>query len=393
MKENKLSIIIPVYNDEASIEQTLDSVVSQKYDHWECIIIDDCSTDNSARIVQDYILESEYSSFFKQIKMSKNSDQLNAIIAAKDFIQGDYVYILHSDDYLYDDSTFERMNKECLKFSEADAIIAPLALVDVEGKSIGFQKVKTYSQNKTTFVNQILLYGMNQFIDVAIFKAEIFKNNVYKSYLTNNIPFWIKWDDTGLALDVKNTTELFTCYRIHGNNYINNEIGLNSVLSGELRTFVKIYGSYNIPGFSMQRFFLRFFNKLKLNYNPLFFQKRKQIKPSGELINRIIENRLATQPKNEYFRSIVDFYKQNNDRTVFYSSVQTDVFQGKDCREFFKQLKEGNLNSFYYSFMKDMQLGFSKIECEDELSRDKILKVLTFFSIWKCVEVTVKGEI
>ena len=42
-----ISIIIPNYNRESLIAQTLDSIISQTYQNWECIIVDDVSTDNS----------------------------------------------------------------------------------------------------------------------------------------------------------------------------------------------------------------------------------------------------------------------------------------------------------------------------------------------------------
>ena len=47
----KVSIIIPTYNDEKTITETLDSVVSQTYDDYEVIIVDDGSTDNTSVVI------------------------------------------------------------------------------------------------------------------------------------------------------------------------------------------------------------------------------------------------------------------------------------------------------------------------------------------------------
>lgn len=49
-----ISVIIPLYNKAASIEQTLRSVLSQDYDDFEVVVVDDGSTDNSAQIVKKY---------------------------------------------------------------------------------------------------------------------------------------------------------------------------------------------------------------------------------------------------------------------------------------------------------------------------------------------------
>lgn len=49
----KLSIIIPVFNAERFIRETLDSIVSQEFCDWEIICVDDCSTDGSRALLQD----------------------------------------------------------------------------------------------------------------------------------------------------------------------------------------------------------------------------------------------------------------------------------------------------------------------------------------------------
>jgi glycosyltransferase involved in cell wall biosynthesis len=53
--ENLTSVIIPCFNGERFIIDTLNSVCKQTYQNWECIIVDDGSTDNSASIIHNYI--------------------------------------------------------------------------------------------------------------------------------------------------------------------------------------------------------------------------------------------------------------------------------------------------------------------------------------------------
>ena len=50
----KVSIIIPAYNYANYISECLDSVISQTFKDWECIIIDNCSTDNTSEVVKEY---------------------------------------------------------------------------------------------------------------------------------------------------------------------------------------------------------------------------------------------------------------------------------------------------------------------------------------------------
>ncbi|MBC5841440.1 glycosyltransferase family 2 protein [Flavobacterium sp. F-380] len=49
-----VSVIIPVYNCEDFISETLDSIINQTYDNWECVLIDDESTDNVYLILENY---------------------------------------------------------------------------------------------------------------------------------------------------------------------------------------------------------------------------------------------------------------------------------------------------------------------------------------------------
>ena len=50
-----VSIIIPMYNTEKYIGECLDSIFAQTFDDYEIIVVDDCSTDNSCAVVENYI--------------------------------------------------------------------------------------------------------------------------------------------------------------------------------------------------------------------------------------------------------------------------------------------------------------------------------------------------
>ncbi|MCR5670485.1 MAG: glycosyltransferase, partial [Butyrivibrio sp.] len=69
MSERLVSIIMPVYNVERYLQYTLESVIGQTYSNWECLCIDDCSSDSSSEIIKKY---SEQDSRIKYIKLPEN---------------------------------------------------------------------------------------------------------------------------------------------------------------------------------------------------------------------------------------------------------------------------------------------------------------------------------
>lgn len=96
MKETPLvSIITPLYNSAAFIEDALVSVQNQQYQNWEHIIIDDCSEDNSLEIVERF---SGKDARFKLIQLSKNSGSGVARNEGIKIAKGKYIAFIDSDD-------------------------------------------------------------------------------------------------------------------------------------------------------------------------------------------------------------------------------------------------------------------------------------------------------
>lgn len=54
MKEKLLSIIVPIYNSEQYLKHCLDTIMNQTYSTFECLMVDDGSTDNSSDICTEY---------------------------------------------------------------------------------------------------------------------------------------------------------------------------------------------------------------------------------------------------------------------------------------------------------------------------------------------------
>lgn len=93
--EAKVSVITPMYNSADYILQTIESVIAQTYKHWEMIIVDDCSQDNSVEIVSEVI---KNESRVKLIKLVKNCGGAVSRNTAIREASGRYIAFLDSDD-------------------------------------------------------------------------------------------------------------------------------------------------------------------------------------------------------------------------------------------------------------------------------------------------------
>lgn len=99
MCDNELiSVIVPVYNTEKYIRQTLDSVVNQTYKNLEILIVDDGSTDGSPDICDEYRTDGRVKVFHRPNEGVAASRQFGV-----DVCNGSYFVTLDSDDYVADD--------------------------------------------------------------------------------------------------------------------------------------------------------------------------------------------------------------------------------------------------------------------------------------------------
>ncbi|MBU9722708.1 MULTISPECIES: glycosyltransferase family 2 protein [Bacillaceae] len=95
-KYNKLvSVITPAFNSARFIEETIQSVQNQTYPHWEMIIVDDCSTDETVKIIQEYATQDKR---IKLIQLMENSGPAVARNTAIRNSRGRYIAFLDSDD-------------------------------------------------------------------------------------------------------------------------------------------------------------------------------------------------------------------------------------------------------------------------------------------------------
>ena len=96
MSKIKVSIIIPIYNSEKTLNRLLDSVLNQSYKNLEIILINDGSTDNSLKIINSFGKKDKRISIINQ----KNQGVSNSRNTGLKVATGKYILFLDSDDYI-----------------------------------------------------------------------------------------------------------------------------------------------------------------------------------------------------------------------------------------------------------------------------------------------------
>ena len=120
MDKDLISIIIPVYNREKLISQTLDSILTQSYKNWECIIVDDGSIDNTPKIIQKYVnrdLRFKYYDRPVGLKKGANACRNFGFIISK----GNFIQWFDSDDIMHNDMLKIKIEK--IKSSNSDFVV------------------------------------------------------------------------------------------------------------------------------------------------------------------------------------------------------------------------------------------------------------------------------
>src|SRR5690606_10858035 len=94
-----ISIIIPTYNRAHIIGETLDSILAQTYTHWECIVVDDGSTDGTAHLMAGYMeRDTRFRYYHRPVERPKGPCSCRNYGFEQS--KGDYVNFFDSDDLL-----------------------------------------------------------------------------------------------------------------------------------------------------------------------------------------------------------------------------------------------------------------------------------------------------
>ena len=170
-----LSIIIPLYNKQAVIARTIESILSQSYINWELIIVDDGSTDGSDEVVRLYLGDQRIR-YIRKPNGGVSSARNRGIKEAK----GEWICYIDADDYFLPEG-LKTMVELAEKYNVK--VAAGRFLIEIKKKRFpgvnGKREGALEDNFKEWFFNRVIPRA-----GVAVFHAELLKNHLFDETLS-----------------------------------------------------------------------------------------------------------------------------------------------------------------------------------------------------------------
>lgn len=168
----KISIVMPVYNCEKYLPESLDSVLRQSLQEWELLCINDGSGDGSLEVLKRYHSRDNRIKIFTQPNQGAGAARNLGL----QHVQGEYIAFLDADDYYFDTNALEKMYETCIRYN-VDACGSTIKLLrnGVIAEDVGFKEVR-----KAAKANPILEYKNFQF-DYGYY-GFLFNTSVIRKY-------------------------------------------------------------------------------------------------------------------------------------------------------------------------------------------------------------------
>lgn len=296
---NKVSIIIPIYNAENTIERCLESVVNQEYKNIEIILVNDGSTDNTENVIKNNFQD-------KRIKYYKQKN--SGVSVARNYgiskATGEYIFFIDADDTID-----KNVIKELVDNLDDSKLVGTMYLFNKKDKC---KNKKRYT--KIELINDILTGDILGVIWGYLFKTSIVK----KIKFDKNTGFL---EDTIFLINYLNNSDIDEIKFVDNESYYNYMENPYSITANEKKTLKKCI-DFN---YSLNKINILTDNKFK----------------------ELIENK-----KNILLEKELRFIRKKSDLERIYDKISIQKYKGKNIRlRFFSFLfrnKKSSLLILYY---------------------------------------------
>lgn len=205
----KVSVIIPLHNEEKYIKECIESVINQTYKNLEIIVVDDKSTDNSLKELKKIKDER-----IKVIKLKENQGVSNARNKGVEKATGDYICFLDSDDFWDKD----KIKKQIKFIKDKTFIYSRYAYTSKDGKVIKEAKVAKQLNYKQALKNTCI------FTSTVMFDmSKVAKEDLHMPKLQMGEDTYAWWNVLKKGITAYSIDEVLAYYRQKDNSLSSNK--------------------------------------------------------------------------------------------------------------------------------------------------------------------------
>lgn len=317
MKENKIShdlvsIVLPVYNGEKFLTQSIQSCINQSYKNLEIIIVNDCSTDTSLQIAE-YFAQKD-----KRIKVFSNESNLNlptSLNVGHRQAKGEYA-TWTSDDNFFEPNAIEVMLEEISK-NNVDIVHSNFNIIEKDGNT----RFKDVSSNSLS-----LMLG-NNIGACFLYKKEVFIRNGGYDEALHTIEDYDFWLQAQIHSKFEHIPRILYNYRRHEETLTSQIKSENLVMRASFQkkmeaSYWKFFKIYKLEKKGYSELFKNFHLNQEMNVYD-FLKNYKTFKKDFVPIFKKVDKKNILKETDIKLRANIFNYSQNQSLKVLFLLIKT----------------------------------------------------------------------
>jgi len=331
-----VSIVLPVYNGEDLLEEALNSIINQTYKKFECIMVNDGSTDNTIKIMKEFAKKDKRFIILDQ----KNAKLPKALNNGFKLAKGEF-YTWTSCDNNMHPQYIERMVKQLKQDKSIDFIYADLKLIDENSeilRGFGWYEIPENSGNVIlpTNINHLNVYPNNYIGAAFMYRGIVHK--MLSDYSTNRytVEDYDYWQRINSLFKIKKArlSEPLYYYRFHSKSLTaqTKELKIN-----DKRDEMMLYDDFRRDFYLMPIcWIIDYDEKTKKLYEIL---KKELIKNNQVILEKeqINSKSFSQKYSNVVYLNIKDDKEAKLSEKIFYGNIEQE---GKNLKFKFKHYNE-----------------------------------------------------
>lgn len=198
-----ITVVLPVYNGSRYLALSIESVLSQTWQDWELIIVNDCSTDSSLAIAEEYARRDRRIKVISNAENQKLPRSLNIGFASA---SGRY-FTWTSDDNLFHSRALETMAAHLDSHPECGLVYCDMNFIDGEGNVVSNTKNMSHDYFISNCIGACFLYRREAAAAVGGYDPD--------KFLVEDYDYWLR---IGFRYPIERIPEILYSYRHHSGN-------------------------------------------------------------------------------------------------------------------------------------------------------------------------------